>query len=513
VAISNEQKALHLLNRMSYGPTQSDVTAILAKGFQGTEWWFNEQLHPEKILEPELEKKISQLKTLSMTNEQLLHAYPKLTKDLKMKSEEEIKEMGLGDGKAKEIIRELLQQKIIRSIESKKQFQEVLVDFWFNHFNVAYKKGNVKWYIYNYEKQAIRPYVFGKFKDMLMATAKSPAMMFYLDNFRSSQQMHLKGPKQEKDIGLNENYGRELLELHTLGVDGGYTQKDVQEAARILTGWTIDNVRFGGAFVFKSKRHDPGPKKVMGFSVASDQGIHEGEQLIEYLAKHPSTAKNLAKKLALKFISDNPSQKSIDEIAQVFLKTEGDLTEVYKKIFSMPEFWSEENYKSKIRDPFEYFAFVSRSLDIKFQATKEKDLKKIFQYFEQTGEPIYNCQPPTGFKMTSSNWVSAGALVSRINLSLFLAQNNSPSFDYPAENWEKSLEAKKFKNPLEVLRTLNAGHLFNQVKEETMQKISGQFSEFDLLTENHAATEHNIHYFPVKKMIGLLMSTPELQRR
>ena len=237
--LTSEQKAFHALNRLAYGPRPGETEALAASGDSGIEKWINEQLHPEEISNAGVEAQLKAFSSLSMSIAEIHEAFPRPTKDEKA---------GFQFNKMtapRRILFDLISQKLIRSVESKRQLEEVLVDFWFNHFNVDFMKGQVKWYLTSYERDTIRPRVFGKFRDLLGAVAKSPAMLFYLDNFQSVRDGLTRKGKPGKKFGLNENYGRELLELHTLGVDGGYSQNDVRETARAFTGWDYSGTEEG----------------------------------------------------------------------------------------------------------------------------------------------------------------------------------------------------------------------------------------------------------------------------
>jgi uncharacterized protein (DUF1800 family) len=275
----------------------------------------------------------------------------------------------------------------------------------------------VKWYLIPYEREAIRPHVFGRFRDLLGATAHHPAMLFYLNNWQSvAEQAPPPAPDKEKKKprGLNENYGRELLELHTLGVDGGYTQDDVRETARAFTGWTIDKPNLDATFLFRPKQHDNGDKHVLG-KVFAGGGERDGEAVLDLLAEHPSTARFLARALCQKFHSDHPPEALVKRVAEVFTKTKGDLTRVYEAIFTAPEFWSDEAFRTKTKTPFELVASSLRAVGAE-TAEAEPTAREI----DKLGEPLYRCAPPTGYKETADAWVSTGGLLGRINFGLAL---------------------------------------------------------------------------------------------
>jgi len=344
------------------------------------------------------------------------------------------------------VMEELAMAKVTRAIYSERQLQQVMDDFWFNHFNVFAQKGEVKWYLTSYERDVIAPNTMGKFKDLLTATAKSPAMLFYLDNFlsadpkaadRQAQQRAMRqglrrgpygfpppprpqqqqGQPKKQARGLNENYGRELMELHTLGVDGGYTQKDVTEVARCFTGWTIEKPQQLALFRFDDKLHDPDPKIVLGKKIKAG-GMKDGEQVIDLLVKNPNTAKFLSTKLARRFVSDTPSPALVQRMAKTFEKSNGDIREVMRTMIYSPEFWSKEAYRSKIKTPYELVVSSVRAL-----GTDVDTPMPLVQWVGRIGQPLYQCQPPTGYSDKAETWVNTGALLSRLNFSLALAGN------------------------------------------------------------------------------------------
>jgi uncharacterized protein (DUF1800 family) len=346
------------------------------------------------------------------------------------------------------VVQELAMAKVTRAIYSERQLQQVMDDFWFNHFNVFAGKGEDKWYLTSYERDVIQPHALGKFKDLVTETAKSPAMLFYLDNFlsadpraaarqaaqRAVRQQMRRGPygglgrtipppgqgtnnKKKQERGLNENYGRELMELHTLGVDGGYTQKDVTEVARCFTGWTIEKPRENPRFKFDERVHDPDPKRVLGKKIHAG-GMKDGEQVIDLLVKNPSTAKFISTKLARRFVSDTPPPALVQRMAKTFQKSDGDIREVLRTMIYSPEFWSRESYRAKVKKPFELVVSSVRAL-----GTDVDTPMPLVQWVGRIGEPLYQCQPPTGYSDKAETWVNTGALLNRLNFSLALAGN------------------------------------------------------------------------------------------
>ncbi len=317
---------------------------------------------------------------------------------------------------------DLLEAKLLRAIESNRQLAEELDDFWFNHFNVYYDKGSDRFLIPDYEREAIRPHVLGKFRDLLEATAKSPAMLFYLDNFQSVRpDIDANSKNRKVKRGLNENYGRELMELHTLGVNGGYTQHDVTEVARCFTGWTIQDPRRGGAFFYDDKLHDKGEKVVLGHVISAGGGIEDGEKVLDILAAHPSTAKFISTELAQRFVADNPPPALIDKMAKTFLDSGGDIRQVMKTMLDSKEFWSQGAYRAKVKTPLEMVASSVRALD-----ANVTDAWALANQVGNLGEPLYRKQEPTGYSNLNSDWVNSAALLGRMNFAVQVTKNQVP---------------------------------------------------------------------------------------
>jgi uncharacterized protein (DUF1800 family) len=356
------------------------------------------------------------------------------------------------------IMAELVASRVLRAAYSERQLQEVMVDFWSNHFNVFAGKGADRWYLTTYDRDVIRPNALGNFRELLGATAKSPAMLFYLDNFQSAspnaqgarrrqgplrrmlqnrnpENGQQQRPQQQQRMrrGINENYARELMELHTLGVEGGYTQKDVQEVARAFTGWTIFAPRGGGlygpgeyesragTFFFNPRTHDTGEKTVLGQKIPSGGGVEDGEKVLDILARHPSTAKFIATKLSRKFVSDTPSPALVARVAEAFRKSDGDIKTTLRALFSSPEFNSSEARRAKIKTPFELAVSAIRALGAETDARPA-----LLLWVARMGEPLYGYQPPTGYPDTAEHWVNTGALLERMNFALALAANRIP---------------------------------------------------------------------------------------
>jgi uncharacterized protein (DUF1800 family) len=375
---------------------------------------------------------------------------------------------------------DLSEGKLYRAILSNRQLEEQLVDFWYNHFNVFLDKGADRYLVPTYEREAIRPHVLGKFRDLLEATAKSPAMLFFLDNWQSVGPGAQRRPNAKQPVrGLNENYARELMELHTMGVDGGYTQKDVTEVARCFTGWTIRQPRDGGDFFYNDRVHDKGAKTVLGVTIPAGGGQEDAEKVLDILAKHPATARFISKKLAVRFVSDDPPQRLIDKMAKTFQEKNGDIRAVMKTMLTSDEFFSQAAYRAKVKTPFEMIVSAVRATgaQVEFAFPLARQIADL-------GEPLYRKLEPTGYSDANTEWVNSAALLARMNFALALAQNKVPG---------AKLDASKFStDPGEVARQI----LFTDAKPETLAAISRK-------TQGSGNA-------PV---LGLLLGSPDFQRR
>jgi uncharacterized protein (DUF1800 family) len=463
-----EEEALivHVLNRLGYGPRPRDVEKVRAVGLDK---WIDQQLHPDRIPDPAVATHLAGLRTVRLSTGDLIAHYevpPEAKKQIQAKradlgdnaSEEQRREAQHGlmqqyrqqmDGTPQDVIQELQSAKIIRAVYSERQLDEVIADFWMNHFNVFAGKGPVKFMVGEYERAVVRPHSWGKFEELLRATAESPAMLFYLDNWLSAEphapalpdramrggfgrrpfgrrpwfvgggpgrQAPPAGQGQARNRGLNENYAREIMELHTLGVDGGYTQKDVTEVARCFTGWTIRNPKRGEPqFFFNERMHDPGTKVVLGHRIKSG-GKSEGDEVIHLLAAHPSTARFISYKLARRFVSDEPPKALVDRAAETFSKSGGDIRAVMKAIITSPEFASPAARSAKVKTPFEFVVSAVRA-----SGAEVEDARGLAGSVASMGMPLYQQQPPTGYKDTAESWVSTSGLLARLNLALDLA--------------------------------------------------------------------------------------------
>jgi uncharacterized protein (DUF1800 family) len=555
-ALTEDQKIIHVLNRLGFGARPGDVEKVKALGINK---YIEQQLNPSSVSDAVAEAKVKNLNVLQMSNEELFAKYPNgnavlqavaqknnlnkseaaqvknknkaVADEMKMdgsmmsdakknndpaqlsqadrqKYQQEITELyrKYNLGRPQQISQQLSASRILRAVYSERQLNEVMVDFWTNHFNVYANKAATRWFLPEYDRDVIRPNAMGNFKDLLLATAQSPAMLFYLDNFQSvspnAQQNNLMGgikggggkraqkiqqmmqdgkltPQMREQIkdrfnitdeqldkrlkqmnnqqnrqrrGINENYAREIMELHTLGVDGGYTQKDIQEVARAFTGWTIVDPRGyrrtfasvvnggetnkrtnkkmrqmglnaedaeSGTFYFNERWHDNGEKVILGQKV-NEGGMKDGLKVIDILVNHPSTAKFIARKLAVKFVSDNPSEALVKRVADAFAKSKGDIKATLRALFTDEEFFAPENYRAKIKTPFELTVSAIRAVG------GDTNGGQIQALLAKMGEQLYGYQAPTGYPDTAEDWVNTGALLERMNFAVALVSNRIP---------------------------------------------------------------------------------------
>jgi len=483
---TTDQAVAHALNRFTFGARPGDIERVRAIGLQR---WIDEQLAPARVADAALASRLERLATLKLDSKTIQQEYsgPAMVERRQRKladsqqPETGNQEMSSGGArpalserasgnaggtrvegrpepgarqitdvlrKDRQVISDIEEAKLLRAVYSERQLEEVLVDFWFNHFNVFAGKGATRNYLTEYERQAIRPHVLGNFRDLLGATAKSPAMLFYLDNWLSSSDASpraearprrraapapangamVRQPSEarpQRSRGLNENYARELMELHTLGVDGGYTQADIVNVARAFTGWTIQP-RQGSGFQFAATKHDRGEKVVLGHTIKAGGGVDDGERVLDILAAHPSTARYIALKLATRFVSDTPPQALVQRAAARFTATRGDLREVVRTIVTSPEFFAPEAYRAKVKTPLEFVASALRTT-----GAEVRNALPLARELREMGMPLYFCQPPTGYDDTASTWVSAGALVSRMNFAVALGKNQLRGVSLP----------------------------------------------------------------------------------
>jgi len=541
--LSKDQEILHALNRLTFGPRPGDVEAVRKMGLKK---WINQQLHPERIAEnPEVAARLRPLESLQMSAAEIATKYPppqvlramsqgllplpadpeaRQQAELQMqrlrarraaKEDEDVKAkvQGKGGDRLQQAMRQqvvsvadpverrkliadkapqqalpydLNEAKLYRAVYSNRQLEEQMADFWFNHFNVYIDKGADRILTSTYERDAIRPHVFGKFRDLLEGTAESPAMLFYLDNWQSispdtTPVRRFAKQKAKQARGLNENYARELMELHTLGVDGGYTQHDIIEVARCFTGWTISQPNRGGEFIYNDRVHDKGEKTVLGIKIPAGGGRADAEKVLDILARHSATARFISTKLAKKFVADDPPPALIDRMVKTFHDTDGDIRAVMSTMLDSKEFFSEGAFQAKIKTPLELVVSAVRASDAQVDFAIPLSMQ-----IAQLGEPLYRKIEPTGYSSANSEWVNSAALLARMNFAHALADNRVPG---------SKVDVTKFADdPAVVARQV----LFHEASQQTLESIKKALAQRE----------------PTPALVaGLVLGSPDFQRR
>jgi uncharacterized protein (DUF1800 family) len=564
--LTEEEAILHALNRLGYGPRPGDIEHIRQIGL---EKWIDQQLHPESIDDSALDQRLEKYPTLNMSSRELLEQFPppklaalqqgmasdEYKAQLQAKQRQAMAEMQTtGDDNIdraqaqlakmqgpNRIIAELSMAKIDRAIYSNRQLEAVMEDFWFNHFNVFANKGADRWLLTSYVRDTIRPHTMGKFDELLVATAKSPAMLFFLDNWLSVDPAAFKEHQQEiavrrarfggifaggfapqpgsfadsdprmqnqqavqrrqQDRGLNENYGREVMELHTVGVDAGYTQQDVIAMANCLTGWTVREPRRDPAYVFKPEFHAQGEKVVMGHTF-NHGGEQDGEEALKMLANDQHTAKFISTELARHFVSDNPPQSLVDRMAKKYESTGGDIRAVLKTMIYSPEFWSRETYHAKVKTPFELVASTARALNADVAVSLP-----LVQWVARMGEPLFLCEPPTGYSDKSDRWVNTGALLNRLNFALAFGTGHlaGSTIDLNA-----MFGADASQDPEMALSRSIDLFLDGQIEPQTRETLEQRLQDPQVL---QARLDDPVKQVNEGLLSGLVLGTPEFQRR
>jgi uncharacterized protein (DUF1800 family) len=438
-----DSKILHVLNRLSYGIKAGDIDRVQSMGIDK---YIQEQLNPDSIAEsPALAERLAKLDTINLSPIELFQQYnPNPSTN---GQNPELESRKVQQKQVRQVINQAREAKLWRSIYSQRQLQEVMVDFWYNHFNVYAEKGLDRLWVGAYEQQAIRPYALGKFRDLVGATAKHPAMLFYLDNWQNVAPVT---NKKGKSKGLNENYARELMELHTLGVDDGYKQDDVISLAKILTGWGFKQpgkiVPDGYSFHFNPTRHDLSNKIFLGQNIIGSD-ISEGEQALDILSRHPSTARHISFKLAQYFVADNPPKSLVDRLSKSFIATEGDIKLVLDTLFHSPEFMDKKYYGSKFKTPYQYAVSSVRSLESGAENNGNykpnlsrygfiNNPKPLNDFLNQLGMSIYGCPTPNGYKNTQNDWLNPDSMTRRLNFATNLGSDKLPILLPPIQSAE-----------------------------------------------------------------------------
>lgn len=503
--LAADQQIIHALNRLTFGTRPGDAQKIRAIGLDN---WINQQLHPERIDDSVLDVFLDRYSILKQNQNELLAQYTEAQRARQMvrrAADDTTRGVSRDDSMAfqriaqsrRAVVGELQSARVARAVAGNRQLEEVMTDFWLNHFNVFAQKGPPQpYYLVQYERDVIRPNALGTFRNLLGAVAKSPAMLFYLDNARSmvdSTRPRLASinrargralppelrqrVNQLRNGGLNENYGRELLELHTLGVDGGYTQQDVINVARALTGWTIERPMAGGGFVFRPVMHDAGEKIMLGHKLKAGRGIEDGEDILDIVARHPATARYIATKLVRRFVSDDPPTALVDRAAAVFMKTDGDIREVVRTIVTSNELFSQRAFRSKVKSPFEVVVSAMRAMNAQPDSTP-----RTAQVIAYLGQPIYGHQAPNGYSETGDAWMNAGAILNRINFGIAAASNRVPGARVSAIPGLDSLDAAPRAKQVDAVVSVLLGGAVSADTRAVL--LSGE----NLLLANAAAT-------------------------
>ncbi|MBI1846366.1 MAG: DUF1800 domain-containing protein [Candidatus Rokubacteria bacterium] len=504
------RKILHLLSRATYGPRPGDVARVQAIGVRA---WLEQQLDPRRLDDPVVAKEVATLTSLTLPIDAMLKEYPRPARDVREKvasgqmTRQQAMEAYPPQKRPYRIVAELQAAKAVRAVSSERQLEEVMVDFWFNHFNVNAPKGVVKWYLTAYERDAIRPHALGRFRDLVRATSRHPAMLFYLDNYLSVRPDFTMpfGPQRGKKMGLNENYARELMELHTLGVDGGYTQQDVTEVARAFTGWGIERPQADGRFVFRGQVHDRGEKLVLGQRIPAGGGQDDGERVMDILVRHPSTARFVAAKLVRRFVADDAPASLVDRVATTYLRTDGDVKAMLRTILTAEEFYANAAYRAKIKRPFEFVVSAVRALDGTVDARGGVALARAAGAI---GEKLYECEPPTGYPDRAEAWVNPGALLARMNFGLALA---SRRLDGVRVDVGALVPPGDREQPAMVMDRLLARVLPGEPAAATRQVLLAQLDDPQIVRKT--PDDRGPADTDVATLLALVIGSPDFQRR
>ena len=561
-----DQQVRHVLNRLAFGARPGDVERVRG---MGVDQWIAMQLQPSRIRDTAAERIVRALPTLALSSRELLERYPppQVVRAQMRRSEmsrEDSAELRRTAQQSRRLLAEMQIAKVGRAVASERQLEEVMVDFWANHFTVFAGKGPERYFIAAYEREAIRPHALGKFRDLLGAVAKSPAMLFYLDNWQSSveegrptadcglriadceqrlarRRRSTRNPPRPEGArairnppnrprGLNENYARELLELHTLGVDGGYTQQDILNVARAFTGWTLDQPRRSGGFTFRPAMHDAGGKVVLGQRLSAGRGIEDGEQVLDILTAHPSTARFIATKLARRFVSDDPPASLVERAAETFRRTDGDIREVVRTMVTSQEFFASSAYRSKVKSPFELVVSALRAVNAAPDMTP-----RSAQVVARLGQPLFLHQAPNGWPERGDAWINTGAILNRINFGLAMAGGAIPGAR--PERWPRYAEIVSAPRASQVDAVIS-GFLGGEASVETRGILvrgenplaascelraasCEQPADTGLVEEDMAQAGRNrrdplsrpVNLSGLNELIGLALGAPEFQRR
>lgn len=557
--LTNDQKIRQVLSRLTFGARPGDIERVRKIGIQA---FIDQQLSPGTIDDPVANKMLDRLYSLRLSTPAIVERYitppkptpspaaaqkapapyiPSAPKALSFppdaakapvmmdppSSAPKPTVMSLQPNKPQQIVTDLQRAKLLRAVYSERQLYEVIVDFWENHFNIFVNKNANRWLMTSFDRESVRPFVLGRFRDLLGSVARSPAMLYYLDNWQSSVTRNYPATKDRparQTGGINENYARELLELHTLGVNGGYTQKDVQEVARCFTGWTIRKPEQEGTFLFDPSMHDNDEKFVLGQKVPAGGGIADAEIVMDILAKHPSTARFISEKLARRFLGDEPPQAAINEAARVYLKTDGSIRDTIRSLITSPYFFNPSLYQSKVRTPFEY-AVAS----LRMTAAKTDGDRPMLDWVARMGQPIFGTRTPDGFPEDGAESLSNNGLLQRLNFSAALVTNQIKGTRI---DQQALLKDAKSKDPAEIASLLLRVVLMNEPGAGTRRafyktagvsapapkskNVTGQARATPIkpgtsASQSPANTDRVAD--PVTTLIILSLGTPEFQRK
>jgi uncharacterized protein (DUF1800 family) len=568
--LTAREQAIHVLNRLAFGARPGDVDRVLS---MGVDRWIEQQLRPDRVPDRDLDRLMVTFPALRQSAGQLLREYPprnaqQLQARLRADSvltRADSQELRRQAQRNREFVNDLLAAKVARAVISERQLAEVMTDFWENHFNVFIGKGQLRYYLPEYTERTIRPHALGRFRELLGAVAKSPAMLLYLDNAQSvadSGQPTLGNPprarragrgrvaianrrnprpdsaqremvqqlQQRRPRGINENYARELLELHTLGVDGGYTQQDVIEVARALTGWSVMPPRQGGeGFIFRRQAHDAGPKVVLGHTLRAGRGIEDGEEVLDIVSRHPATAMFISRKLVIRFVSDEPPEDLVERAAATFRRTNGDIREVVRTVVTSDEFFSRAVYRAKVKSPFELTVSALRALGARADTTPVSA-----GLVGRLGQPLYGHQAPNGWPETGAAWINTGAILNRINLGILVAGGRVPSA--PLRGWpqfaelaratratqvdavvEEFLAGRASPETREILLSGSNPLMARAASDTTMLDAAPPAAAMDGARGRGRGRQGGFQRLPqltgLPQVIGLALGSPEFQRR
>lgn len=479
--------ALHALNRLAYGPRPGDVDRIAASGVMA---WIDRQLDPQTLDDQRLAARERGFGILDYDRTQLARLYLEAQRERRARRQDTTAMDDAAAQRGRRLAGQLQALAIVRAALSERQLYEVMVDFWTNHFNVFFGKGADRFLTPDYIEHTIRPRALGKFDDLLIATAQSPAMLFYLDNWQSVAPNSSRETRPRAPKGINENYARELLELHTLGVDGGYTQQDVVEVARIFTGWSIRRPQQGAGFEFHEWAHDYGEKQVLGVRFQGG-GMEEGVRLLKLLANHPATMHHVSRKLCQRFVNDDPPDGCVDDAVAAWKRTKGDMRAVVRAIVHGPDFWATGNARAKVKTPLEFVVSALRAVDA------DPDTEpRLAQVVARLGQPLFLHVAPDGYAEREDAWVNSGALLDRMNTAVALAAGKLPGV---ASDLDAVVPATS--DPERLLAAVDEQILGGEMSENTKDVIRRQISDVSDPVAARALA------------VGLAIGGPEFQRQ